>query len=444
MRLQTGSPAIDKGLSTLPTPLTGLFTSSNDDKDGVLLASTRDQRGSVRPSDNLSIPNSAGGDGADIGAFEVQVAQVFYEADVSTRPNGDGLITLDDVAQIRRFLNGTDTANQATTEYQRADSSPRATFGSGLIRLDDVVQARRYQNGIDARQVAAGPMGPVLRPVAAEPTEIGNLTSAAKSNFVDLTGQRLFGEAVNGGNRRLLGEVLNLRGGNSITAQNASGSAGQTVTVNIRVDAQGSEAEYAFALTYDQTKLSNPVIGAGSAGASVRSCNTGVNGRVSCSVGGFPINNPVSSDPNIGEIAGVANQILMTVQFTVAANAQPGTTTPLLLSEADASTDDPASVSVSSINGTVTITGPTAAPVTISGRVMTFSGRGIANARVAATDQNGVVRTVRTNSFGYYRFNDIASGQTYVFNVSHKSYQFTPRVVSVFESQGKFNFVADN
>ena len=161
MRLRTGSPAIDKGLSTLPTPLTGLFMSSNDDKDSVLLASARDQRGSVRPSDNLSIPNPVGGNGADIGAFEVLVA-------------------------------------------------------------------------------------------------------------------------------------------------------------------------------------------------------------------------------------------------------------------------------------------PTAAPVTISGRVLTNLGRGIANARVAITDQNGDVRTARTNSFGYYRFDDVAAGQTYIFNVTHKSYQFTPRVVSVFEGQGKFDFVADN
>ncbi len=48
-RLQTGSPAIDKGNSF------GLTT---------------DQRGSTRPFDNPSITNATGGDGADIGAFE--------------------------------------------------------------------------------------------------------------------------------------------------------------------------------------------------------------------------------------------------------------------------------------------------------------------------------------------------------------------------------------
>jgi hypothetical protein len=49
--LLAGSPAVDKG---------NCF--------GV----TTDQRGSVRPYDNASIPNASGGDGSDIGAFEVQ------------------------------------------------------------------------------------------------------------------------------------------------------------------------------------------------------------------------------------------------------------------------------------------------------------------------------------------------------------------------------------
>lgn len=49
--LLSGSPAIDKGES---------------------FGSATDQRGLTRPVDNPSIPNSAGGNGSDIGAFEVQ------------------------------------------------------------------------------------------------------------------------------------------------------------------------------------------------------------------------------------------------------------------------------------------------------------------------------------------------------------------------------------
>ncbi|HEX8378639.1 MAG TPA: choice-of-anchor Q domain-containing protein, partial [Pedobacter sp.] len=50
-KLQSGSPAIDKGKS---------------------FSSTTDQRGLARPYDNPSVANAAGGDGADIGAYELQ------------------------------------------------------------------------------------------------------------------------------------------------------------------------------------------------------------------------------------------------------------------------------------------------------------------------------------------------------------------------------------
>ncbi|MGI8638447.1 MAG: reprolysin-like metallopeptidase [Pyrinomonadaceae bacterium] len=95
-------------------------------------------------------------------------------------------------------------------------------------------------------------------------------------------------------------------------------------------------------------------------------------------------------------------------------------------------------------NANFAITAPTAASVSVSGRVLTSLGRGVSNARVNLTDQNGTVRTVRTNPFGYYRFDEVEAGQTYIFNVSHKRYVFSPRVVSISENLGEFNFTADN
>ncbi len=97
---------------------------------------------------------------------------------------------------------------------------------------------------------------------------------------------------------------------------------------------------------------------------------------------------------------------------------------------------------ISNVN--FTITAPTAAGVSISGRVLSSLGRGVFNARIAITDQNGDVRTARTNSFGYYRFDDVAAGQTYIFNVTHKRYRFSPRVISIVEDTGKFDFIAEN
>lgn len=83
----------------------------------------------------------------------------------------------------------------------------------------------------------------------------------------------------------------------------------------------------------------------------------------------------------------------------------------------------------------------TAASVSISGRVLTGGGRGLSNASVYLTDTQGNTRTARTSAFGYYRFNDIAAGQTVIISVVSKRYQFAPQVVNVAEEIGDLNFV---
>jgi hypothetical protein len=67
--LMTGSPAIDKGKN---------FSGSTNDQRGTSFA---------RTVDNPSIANATGGDGTDIGAFEVQAA---YAAQIQQPINADG------------------------------------------------------------------------------------------------------------------------------------------------------------------------------------------------------------------------------------------------------------------------------------------------------------------------------------------------------------------
>lgn len=83
-----------------------------------------------------------------------------------------------------------------------------------------------------------------------------------------------------------------------------------------------------------------------------------------------------------------------------------------------------------------------AATATISGRAMTRSGRGVSGAVVRLTDQNGSIRTARTNQLGYFRFVGVAVGETYTLSVFSKQYQFTPQVISVNENTTDLNFVA--
>ena len=88
------------------------------------------------------------------------------------------------------------------------------------------------------------------------------------------------------------------------------------------------------------------------------------------------------------------------------------------------------------------ILAPTAAGVSVSGRVL-IGGRGLTNAVVTLTDQNGNVRSTRTSSFGYYRFDEVAAGQIYVVAIKSKRFQFAPQVVSITEDVSELNFYSD-
>ena len=82
---------------------------------------------------------------------------------------------------------------------------------------------------------------------------------------------------------------------------------------------------------------------------------------------------------------------------------------------------------------TIQVQGPSApaVPVTVSGRVATSTGSGIFYARVTMNDGNGNIRTAMTNSFGYYRFDNILTGATYTVGVTSKAYTFASRAMQV-------------
>ncbi len=87
---------------------------------------------------------------------------------------------------------------------------------------------------------------------------------------------------------------------------------------------------------------------------------------------------------------------------------------------------------------------PTAADASITGRVMNRSGRAIANATVTLKDQNGNAVVSRTNAFGYYGFQNIESGQTYILSASHKGNRFSSRVIVIKENLQDINIIALN
>lgn len=87
---------------------------------------------------------------------------------------------------------------------------------------------------------------------------------------------------------------------------------------------------------------------------------------------------------------------------------------------------------------------PTAAGVSIGGRVQTLNGTGIKNAVVILSTLNGETIQTRTSSFGYYHFDNIEAGQTVIISVLTKRFNFLPQVISVNDNLTDLNFVAVN
>ncbi|MEZ5426154.1 MAG: carboxypeptidase regulatory-like domain-containing protein [Pyrinomonadaceae bacterium] len=85
---------------------------------------------------------------------------------------------------------------------------------------------------------------------------------------------------------------------------------------------------------------------------------------------------------------------------------------------------------------------PTAASATVKGRIFSTNGSGVNGAIVTFTNSLGEIRSARTNSFGYYNFEDVPVGETYTFNVRHKAYQFTPQAVTINQDVKDLDFTA--
>lgn len=78
-----------------------------------------------------------------------------------------------------------------------------------------------------------------------------------------------------------------------------------------------------------------------------------------------------------------------------------------------------------------TLVAPTAAQVALGGRILDANGRGIGKAEIFLTDQQGTVRRALSNPFGYYSYDSVEAGRTYLIGASAKGYFFVQRVITV-------------
>lgn len=121
------------------------------------------------------------------------------------------------------YVAGADRPNSGS-EFQRADTAPRATLGDGRLTITDWVQAGRYAAGVDVVVAAGGPASPAFSAM----TETGDLT-------------------LKPGASRQTTRTLRIAP--------ASLERGQNGALIVQLDAQGNENALGFSLSFDPAQL---------------------------------------------------------------------------------------------------------------------------------------------------------------------------------------------
>lgn len=322
----------------------------------------------------------------------VQIRGGDTESDVSPRPDGsNGVVDASDVGQIRQFAAQND-GSMLYNEVQRADSAPKANGGDGAITVADIMQARRFESGLDPRAEAGGPN--TIAPFAPK------LMDGKRSNLLDPRG---------------LSIVRSYRGMNKLR-------------VAIQLSAQGDETATGFSLNFDPAVLSNPVITAGddATGATLTvNSSQAAAGKVGVILDRAPT-----------DVWASGYRFILLVEFDVIASP-PATTVmsfgddPVKMETVDGLA---ASLAATYSSATIELLAPTASNVSVGGRVIDASGRPVRNATVQLMQANGGRVRALTNAFGQFRFDNVASGSTYVLATTARGLQFAPRVINVSDS----------
>jgi len=319
----------------------------------------------------------------------IQIRGGDTESDVAPRPDGsNGVVDGSDVTQIRRFAVALD-GSMLYNEFQRADSAPKANAGDGAITVADIMQARRYAAAIDAHAEANGPNAVV--PFAPKGVE------GKRTNLLDPRG---------------LSIVRAYRGMNKLR-------------VAIQLSAQGDETATGFSLNFDPTVLSNPVVTAGddaTGGVITTNDTAAAAGKIGIILDKAPT-----------DVFAAGYRFLVLVEFDVIGT--PPATTVMSFGNDPVKTEVvdglAASLTGAFPSATIELLSPTAATVSVGGRVIDASGRPVRNATLQLMQATGGRTRVITNAFGYFQFDNVVVGSTYVITTTARGMQFSPRVINV-------------
>jgi hypothetical protein len=153
---------------------------------------------------------------------------------------------------------------------------------------------------------------------------------------------------------------------------------------------------------------------------------------------------PASVGTNYAADAGFNSIINPGLSSVFSVNVPSGATLNVVVTELKS----PGNGFPSALGGTYTLkvaglpvtAGPTAALVGVSGRVLA-NGQGVGNSKVTLTGEDGKTMSYLTAGFGYFHFDGVESGKTYILQADHKRYSFTPKVLSVDDNLTDVDFV---
>lgn len=222
----------------------------------------------------------------------------------------------------------------------------------------------------------------------------------------------------------------------SLTAPTTSVGVGLSFSIPLTVnDVTGQGvSSFQFDIIFDPNVIDPAVLNAGcSAPPGTVAGNAGF--AVVCNVPtGDPVRLKVAAFGFVNPLSGSGT--LMNIAFTVDPSASGGDVSPLNFEAVQFFSNafpTPPGIPNVPTNGQVTILGVTSAGVSVSGRLLTSFGRAVSRGTVSLSDGLGNIRRIQTNTLGYFRFDDVAVGETYLLNASARGYTFQPRTLNVMD-----------
>ena len=174
--------------------------------------------------DSFTYQNTDGFAVSNVAMVTINYSAAHYEADVSSRPDGDGQVNAADVTLLGRFAARLDSLTTGE-EFQRADCAPRGSVGDGRLSVADWVQAGRYAAGLDPLATAGGPTAAISG---------GGYASPGLLNPVGRRPKPLT---------------------RSVSLSKASLSRGKTGNVSVVLEALGDESAVGFGVRFDPARL---------------------------------------------------------------------------------------------------------------------------------------------------------------------------------------------